>query len=109
MVPRVIGRSYAIEADLVVPAEGAEGVIMANADFIGGYGLWVDDHLLHHTYSLLGVETYKQVSTEPLPTGEVKVKMLFEADAPKPGTGGAVTLWANDKQIGEDDWTGRCL
>ena len=29
------------------------------------------------------------------------VKMLFEADEPKPGSGGKVTLWANDKQIGE--------
>ncbi len=49
------------------------------------------------------METYKQTSTEPLPTGDVTVKMLFEADEPKPGTGGHVTLWANDKQIGEGD------
>jgi hypothetical protein len=27
--------------------------------------------------------------------------MLFEIDAPKPGSGGTVTLWANDEQIGE--------
>ena len=27
--------------------------------------------------------------------------MLFEADDPKPGSGGTVTLWANDRQIGE--------
>ncbi len=27
--------------------------------------------------------------------------MLFESDEPKPGTGGKVTLWVNDKQIGE--------
>jgi arylsulfatase len=27
--------------------------------------------------------------------------MLFEADEPKPGSGGKVTLWANDEQIGE--------
>lgn len=27
--------------------------------------------------------------------------MLFEADEPKPGTGGNVTLWANDELIGE--------
>ena len=33
----------------------------------------------------------------------VTVKMLFEADEPKPGTGGHVSLWANDKQIGEGD------
>ena len=57
-------------------------------------------HLIH-TYQFLGVDTYKQVSTEPIPTGDVTVKMLFEIDEPKPGAGGKVTLWANDKQIGE--------
>jgi arylsulfatase len=102
MTPRIQGRSYAIEADLVGPESGAEGVIVANADFIGGYGLWVDqERLLHHTYSFLGVETYRQVSTKPVPTGAVTVKMLFEIDTPTPGSGGKVTLWANDEQIGE--------
>jgi arylsulfatase len=102
MAPRIQGRSYAIEGELIVPEDGAEGVIVANSDFTGGYALWVDEKgLLHHTYSLLGVEVYRQVSTEPIPTGEVMVKMLFEADEPKPGSGGRVTLWANDKQIGE--------
>jgi arylsulfatase len=52
-------------------------------------------------YQFLGVETYKQVSTEPIPTGDVVVKMLFEIDEPKPGSGGNVTLWADDRQIGE--------
>ena len=72
-----------------MPDGGAEGVIVANADFIGGFALWVDEKgLLNHSYSFLGVETYKQISTEPLPTGDVSVKMLFEADEPTPGTGG---------------------
>lgn len=57
--------------------------------------------LLNHTYQFLGVDTYKQTSTEPIPTGDVTVKMLFEADEPKPGSGSKVTLWANGKQIGE--------
>jgi len=102
MVPRVFGRSYAIEAELEVPDGGAEGVIVANADFIGGFALWMDSEaLLHHTYSFLGVETYKQVSTAKVPTGTVTVKMLFEADESTPGTGGQVTLWAGEEQIGE--------
>ncbi len=101
MVPRIMGRSYAIEADLDVPEGGAEGVIVANADFIGGFGLWVGpDGILHHTYSFLGVETYRQDATEPLPTGDVRVTMHFEADEPKPGTGGEVTLLANGRTIG---------
>ncbi|HET6869270.1 MAG TPA: arylsulfatase [Solirubrobacteraceae bacterium] len=102
LVPRVYGRSYAIEAELVVPESGAEGVLVANADFIGGWGLWIDQSgRLNHTYSWLGVETYRQTSTTPIPTGEVTVKMLFETDEPKPGSGGTVTLWANGEQIGE--------
>ncbi|MFN8105705.1 MAG: arylsulfatase [Acidimicrobiia bacterium] len=101
MIPRIFGRSYAIEADLTIPAGGAEGVVVANADFIGGFALWVDsDGILRHTYSLLGVETFKHVATEALPTGEVKVRMLFEADDPEPGTGGRVTLFAGDREIG---------
>jgi arylsulfatase len=31
----------------------------------------------------------------------VSVKLLFEADEPKPRTPGKVTLWANDRLIGE--------
>lgn len=104
MMPRIYGRSYSIEGDIHVPEGGAEGVIVAHADFIGGFALWVGgDGLLRHTYSLLGVETYKQVATEPLPTGDVKVRMLFESDEPKPGSGGKVTLWVNGRKVGEGE------
>ena len=48
-----------------VPEGGAEGVILANADFIGGFGLWVDgDGKLNHTYSFLGVELPADVHGE---------------------------------------------
>jgi len=102
LVPRIYGHSYAIEAEITVPAGGAEGVLVANADFIGGWALWIDDQgRLNHTYSFLGVEQYRQTSTKPIPTGDVTVKMLFETDEPKPGSAGTVTLWANGEQIGE--------
>ncbi|MBY5162674.1 arylsulfatase [Salsipaludibacter albus] len=101
MVPRVYGRSYAIEAELTVPEAGAEGVLVANADDMGGFALWVDpDGRLRHTYSFLGVDTFVQTSDDPLPTGDVQVTMLFEADEPVPGTAGNVSLWANGDQIG---------
>ena len=102
MIPRIQGHSYAIEAHLNIPDGGAEGVLVANSDFIGGFALWIDDKgLLNHTYQFLGVETYKQTSTRPIPTGKVTVTMQFEIDQPEPGSGGRVTLWANDEQIGE--------
>ena len=101
MIPRIYGRSYAIEADVHVPEGGAEGVLVAFADFIGGFALWVDKAgYLHHTYQYLGVDTYKQSSTQPIPTGDVRLTMLFEADEAKPGTAGDVTLLANGEVIG---------
>ena len=102
MIPRVYGHSYAIEAELVIPAGGAEGVIVAEADDMGGFSLWIDgDGKLNHSYSAMAVDQYRHTSTEAVPTGDVSVKLQFDAEAPKPGTGGHVTLWANDKQIGE--------
>jgi arylsulfatase len=101
MVPRIYGRSYAIEAELTIPASGAEGVIVANGDMMGGFALWADaEHRLRHTYSFLGVDTFSQVSDRPLPAGDVTVRMLFEADESKPGTGGEVTLFVGDQAIG---------
>jgi len=64
-----------------------ERVIVANADFMGGFALWVDEeHRLHHTYSFLGVQTYRQVSSEPIPTGDITVRMLFESEQPVVGS-----------------------
>ncbi len=102
MIPRIYGRSYAIEAELSVPSEGAEGVIVAEADEMGGFSLWVDENgLLHHSYSMMGVERYEQISTKPIPTGDVMVRMLFDSDRQERSSGGTVSLYANDEKIGE--------
>ena len=102
MIPRIYGRSYAIEAQLLVPEQGAEGVIVAEADEMGGFSLWVnEDGLLHHSYSMMGVERYEQVSTEPIPAGEITVRMLLESDRQERSAGGTVSLYANDEKIGE--------
>jgi len=100
MIPRIYNHSYAISADLVVPEGGVEGVIVAEADHLGGFSLFVENGKLVHTYSMMGVFIFRQQATEPLPTGEVTVRMEFVADAPKPATGGQVTLYVNDKAVG---------
>ena len=81
MIPRIYNHSYTISADLVVPEGGAEGVIVANADHLGGFSLWVDGGRLTHTYSMMGVFVFRQQADEPLPSGEVTVRMEFAADA----------------------------
>ena len=101
MIPRIYNRSYSITADLVVPDGGAEGVIVAEADHLGGFTLYVKDGKLTHTYSMMGVFVFKQVAEEDLPTGEVTVRMEFAADGATPATGGEVTLFIDDRPVGK--------
>jgi arylsulfatase A-like enzyme len=101
MIPRIYNHSYAITADLVVPEGGAEGVIVAEADHLGGFTLYVKDGKLTHTYSMMGVFVFKQEAEEDLPTGEVTVRMEFAADEAKPATGGEVTLFIDDRPVGK--------
>ena len=63
MIPRVYNHSYTISADLVVPDGGAEGVIVAEADHLGGFSLFVEDGKLTHTYSMMGVFIFRQQAT----------------------------------------------
>ena len=63
MIPRVYNHSYAISADLVVPDGGVEGVIVAEADHLGGFSLFVEDGKLTHTYSMMGVFIFRQQAT----------------------------------------------
>ena len=100
MIPRIYNHSYTITADLEIPAGGAEGVIVAEADHLGGFSLFVQDGKLRHTYSFLGVMEFRQESDTPLPTGSVNVRMEFAADEPKPATGGEVTLFVDDEPVG---------
>ena len=43
MIPLIYNHFYAITADLVIPSSGAEGVIVAEADHLGGFSLFVAD------------------------------------------------------------------
>ncbi len=101
MIPRIYGHSYTITADLVIPEGGAEGVIVAEADHLGGFSLFAEGGRLKHIYSVMGVQVYRQESGTPLPAGEVTVRLEFHADQARPGTGGDVRLFANGSEIGK--------
>ena len=101
MIPRIYNRSYSITADLVVPQGGAEGVIVAEADHLGGFTLYVKEGKLTHTYSMMGVFIFRQEAEENLPVGDVTVRMEFAADGATPATGGEVTLFIDDRPVGK--------
>jgi arylsulfatase len=103
MIPPIYNRSYTITADLDIPSSGAEGVIVAEADFLGGFSLYVQGGKPHYTYSFLGLKAETLSSSEALPTGKVAVRYEFTAEQPgKLGTGGRGRLFVNGKPVGEN-------
>ena len=61
----------------------------------------VENGVLKHTYIMMGIKVYNQTAGEPLPTGEVNVRLEFAADAAKTATGGQARLLVNDDLVGE--------
>lgn len=103
MIPQVYNRTFTITANLDVPATGAEGVIVAESDVMGGFSLYVQDGKLCYTYSFLGLKVETLEATESLPQGKVNVRYEFTADTPgKPATGGKGQLLINGKPVGEN-------
>ncbi|MDZ4837570.1 MAG: sulfatase-like hydrolase/transferase [Candidatus Melainabacteria bacterium] len=102
VAPPVYNRSYTINADLEVPTTGAEGVIVADADYLGGYALFVEDKKPRFTYSFMGVKSDTLTSSDDLPSGKVNLRYEFTADHPgQRGTGGTSKLFLNGKQVAE--------
>jgi len=66
-----------------------------------GYGLYIKNGKLIYDYNLVGVDQYTIESNGKLPTGEATLKAVYKTDADKPFAGATVTLFVNDKQVGQ--------
>ncbi len=99
--PSVKSKSHSITADVIIPAEGAEGALIAMGGDEGGYSLYMKDNKLVYYFNCYSYNRYEVTSTIEVPTGKVQLKMDFKYDGGGPGKGGTVTLYANDKQLGQ--------
>ena len=95
-MPPFMNRSYTITADLIVPPTGDHRSLRR---------VCVKDGKLKRTYSDVGVEMYKQESSEALPTGQnVQVRLDFAA-ARVMATGETVSLSIDGKSSPRIGWS----
>lgn len=105
---RVLNRDHSITAEVTIPEDGAEGVLLAHGSQDAGYTVFVKDDRLHYAHNYVGVEEYQVSADEPIPEGEVDLRMEFEAtgepDIPNgKGVPATVRLYYDDEQIGEGE------
>lgn len=70
--------SHVITADIEVPEQGANGVILANGGPSGGYVLYLDDGVPVYEYSFFAKEHYKVVAPNALQPGRHSVVVAYE-------------------------------
>lgn len=96
-------KSHSVTAEIVVPAKGAEGVIIAQGANIGGWSLYAKNGKLKYCYNVAGVNHYYIESASTIPAGEHQVRMEFAYAGGGLGKGGKVTLYIDGKKVGEGD------
>lgn len=95
----VKNQSHTITADVEIPKNGADGVILAQAGRFGGWSLYVKDGKPTYTYNWLGLQRYTVAAKEALPTGKATLRFEFAYDGGGVGKGGTGTLFVNGKNV----------
>jgi arylsulfatase len=97
----VNNKSHTVTAQVEVPEEGVEGVIIAQGGRFGGWSLYVKDGRPAYCHNWIGVARYTIAAQEPLPPGPVTLRYVFAYDGGRPGAGGTGTLYVNGKQVAQ--------
>ena len=85
VAPDVRSRGYQIEAQVSIPAGGAEGVLIAHGDATSGYSLYLQDQHLVHDINV-GGQHHVLRSDRPVPTGHHRLGMRLCLGPPTPYT-----------------------
>lgn len=97
----VKGRSHSVTADIEIPEDGAEGVIISQAGRFGGWSLYLDEGRPAYVYNYGGLELTTIEAPEPLAAGPHTLRYEFTWGGGAPGTGGTGRLLVDGQAAGE--------
>lgn len=96
----VKNRAHVISAEVEIPPQGAEGVLLAHGSWFAGYSLYVKDRRLHYVHNYLGLAEYRVSSNIDIPAGPVTLRFVFEKTGEHRGV---ARLYIGDRHVGEGE------
>jgi arylsulfatase len=93
-------KSHSVTANVVVPEDGAAGVIVTQGGQVGGWSLYAHDGRLKYCYNFFGIQYFIISADKPLPAGKHQVRMEFAYEGGGLAKGGTVTLYYDGKPVG---------
>ena len=108
MAANVLNRSHTITADVVIPKDGAEGVLLAHGGRFAGYSFFVKDNRLHYAHNYVGLREFTVTSSIDITPGKATLRYEFETKgrpnmAEGKGAPGIGRLYINGQQVGEKE------
>jgi len=100
-VLNVKNRSHTITAELVVPKDGADGVIIVQGGRFAGWSLYLDEGKPAYCYNWFDETRYYVRAEEALKPGNATVQYQFDFDGGAPGAGGTGTMLVNGNVVAE--------
>ena len=99
--PSILNKSFRVTAEVEIPVNGAEGVLITQGGRFNGWGLYLlDDKPVFH-YNLVGVQRYSVASPDKLSAGKHTVVIDFKYDGGGLGKGGVATLSVDGKRAND--------
>jgi arylsulfatase len=108
--PPVYNRAYSIEADVEIPAGGAEGVLLSQGGDAGGYAFYMKDGRLCFLYNYVGLDRFEVLAEGGgLTEGRHALRYEFEpTGAPDlangKGSPGRGQLYIDSKLVGASEF-----
>ena len=102
-VLNIKNKSHSVTAEIVVPAQGAEGVIISQGANIGGWTLYALGGKLKYCYNWGGFKHFMVESAGKIPAGDHQVRMEFAYAGGGLGKGGKATLFIDGQKVGEGE------
>lgn len=92
--------SFTVTAQITVPDDGGRGTLIAQGGRFGGWSVYLDGGVPAFAYNFLGLEMYTIGAKDPLPAGEVEVRVEFAYDhGDETGLGGTATLFVDGTEV----------
>jgi len=99
----VKGVHHTIQAEVNLADAAANGVIIAQAGYFGGWVLYMKDGKPHHEYNWFAIERTNIAGQEALSAGKHTISYEFIPDGTEPGTGGKSILSVDGKKVAEGE------
>jgi arylsulfatase len=80
--PKILNRPHSIEADVEIPEDGAEGVLLAQGGAAGGFVFYIKDGKLRYAHNYVAKDIFSVESQDDLSAGRQRLRFEFEPTGP---------------------------